>query len=276
MGRWRSVAETIDRRFPSARKRPGAGSFPVLAPGRLRGLLRWFGGWPMSLWRRAPRQVYRVYGEDEYLAEEHVADESEDLRCVERSGLGENQAEVEVSPAVGGRKRGPEVGSLSFTGSRTPRLVGVGLLLGVTVGAAGLVLSHLTHEASPSRGPSGAHSAQRRAPTNSGVTPRHASERTSEDLEAERRSNRMSTVYQARSAITQSGVVARERASGSAVAARQSSEARRSASAEPNRSARGASEALVSFEAPVSAETTPPSEASVSSAASVGEFEFER
>ena len=56
-----------------------------------------------------------------------------------------------MSPSPGAYDRRPEIGS-SPTGSRTTRLVGVGLLLGVTVGAVGLVLSHLTHEASSPRG----------------------------------------------------------------------------------------------------------------------------
>jgi hypothetical protein len=46
--------------------RPGAGDLPALAPGRPRARLE---RGPMTLLRRAPREVYRVYSEDEFLSD---------------------------------------------------------------------------------------------------------------------------------------------------------------------------------------------------------------
>lgn len=141
MERRRSVAETIAWRFPSARARPGAGYLPILAPGRLRARLRWKGGTLVTLWRRAPRQVYRVYGEDEYLSEggTHVSDQHS------RSPIHDEDSPPFID---GGSER-----------SRSGRLIGLGLLVGVTVGAAGLVVVNASrpHGASSSgvvrRGP---------------------------------------------------------------------------------------------------------------------------
>ncbi len=251
MGRRRPVAETIDRRFPSARERPGAGSLPVLAPGRLRGWQRSLGGSTMSLWRRAPRQVYRVYAEDEYLAEEHGAAESERLREAEQPGS---------------RERRPEIGLSPPTGSRTARLVGVGLLLGATVGAAGLVLSHLTHEASPPRGSSsGSLAARRPSPTSSRSFSHRTSGEASADPQSESQSSGTSRIRASVSGYAPPGFAADRRASASAAAAREPVESRRSASARtagPNWSARAAASAT--------------SQAPVSSAVAGGEFEFER
>jgi hypothetical protein len=67
----------------------------------------------MSLWRRAPREVYRVYGEDEYLAEGAESPQEADLPHL-----------AEPPPS---RK------------SSSGRLVGLGLLAGVTVGTIGIV-----------------------------------------------------------------------------------------------------------------------------------------
>ncbi|MGA7704292.1 MAG: hypothetical protein WB998_05290, partial [Solirubrobacteraceae bacterium] len=126
------------------------GSLPVPAPGRLRDSWPSLGGTPMSLWRRTPRQVYRVYGEEEFLSEEHTAGEAESFAHPEQADSpGRAGSPDETSPQTRGSEiGGPAVG----VRSRTPRLVGVGLLLGVVVGVAGLVLSHLAHQAPSARG----------------------------------------------------------------------------------------------------------------------------
>ena len=71
----------------------------------------------MSLWSRAPRQVYEVYGEDDHFLDEG-APPSE---CAVR----ELDASVEDS--------------------RQGRLLGLALLAAVTLGAAVLVLLHVSH-----------------------------------------------------------------------------------------------------------------------------------
>jgi hypothetical protein len=82
----------------------------------------------MTLWSRAPREVYRVYGEDEYLTEEHDAVEAVHPRT-ETDGLEDRQSVLAQSPSR----------------SRSARLIGFGLLAGVTVGATGLVVSSASH-----------------------------------------------------------------------------------------------------------------------------------
>ncbi len=66
LGRRPSVERTTVRRFRPARKRPGAGELPALASGRERAR---FGDGTVMLLRRAPREVYRVYGHDDFLAD---------------------------------------------------------------------------------------------------------------------------------------------------------------------------------------------------------------
>ncbi len=124
MGRRRSVAETIERRFPSARGRPGAGYLPILAPGRPRDQSQLGVDELMTLWRRVPREVYRVYGQDEYLA-------------------GDDQAPAQPSSSAT---------PVEYErGSRSGRLVGLGALVGVSVGALGLVLTHASSRAPAAR-----------------------------------------------------------------------------------------------------------------------------
>jgi hypothetical protein len=83
----------------------------------------------MTFWHRAPREVYRVYGEDEYLAEEHDG--------VELPPGGERDGQMDRPVTV---SSGP-------SGSHAARLLGLGLLAGVTLGAVGLVVSNLSHRA---------------------------------------------------------------------------------------------------------------------------------
>ncbi|HTD57582.1 MAG TPA: hypothetical protein VK672_01695 [Solirubrobacteraceae bacterium] len=121
LGRRRSVAETIARRLPSARARPGAGCLPVLASGRLRARLRRCKGTLVSLWRRGTGEVYRVYGEEEYLSADGVHGSERSSRPP--------AGEEGFSPFLANGSHGP----------RSGRLLGLGLLLGVTLGAVGLV-----------------------------------------------------------------------------------------------------------------------------------------
>jgi hypothetical protein len=72
----------------------------------------------MSLWHRAPREVYRVYGEDEYL-------------------VGDPVPGAEDAPA--------EKVTLDESFSHSRRLLGLGLLAVVTVGALALVVLNASH-----------------------------------------------------------------------------------------------------------------------------------
>ena len=156
MGRRRSVAETIERRFPYARKRPGAWSLPVLAPGRIRAPRTW----PrvqMSFLRRAPREVYRVYGEDQYLEGEVAPDGASGTREDVTSAESDGQAEAswsalaaDIPPVSAG-----SVGSASAhsRGPHAARLVGVGLLLGVCLATLALVVANLSHRQGAVPGP---------------------------------------------------------------------------------------------------------------------------
>lgn len=206
----------------------------------------------MSLWRRAPRQVYRVYGEDEYLAEEHVAGDAEFLRGAEDSRAYEQGSELgDAAPPAA---------------SRTPRLVGIGLLLGVTVGAAGLVFSHLSHEASPPQvGSSGTSVLRHTSRASTGSVSQHTFGVASADSESATRSKGTSTSRASASGHTASGSVARRRVSGLVAAARDPYRSRQSTPARTTGPLwRSSKTALV------------PSEALISFAASGGEFEFER
>jgi hypothetical protein len=206
----------------------------------------------MSPWRRAPRQVYRVYGEDEYLAEEHVAADAEFLRGAEDSRSYEKRSELGTAAPP--------------TASRTPRLVGIGLLLGATVGAAGLVFSHLSHEASPPRvGSSGPSVLRRTSGTSSGSVSQHTFGVASADSESTTRSKGTSTSRASASGYRASDSVARRRLSGSVTAARDPYRSRQSIPA------RTAGPLWRSTKT-----TSVTSKALVSFAASGGEFEFER
>jgi hypothetical protein len=96
----------------------------------------------MTLWRRAPREVYRVYGEDEYLSEDSV------------------HAREEPSPTLADERT---------RDSRSGRLVGLGLLAGVIVGAVGLVVLNASHQHAARRSEV-AHSAPKGAASNPSAT----------------------------------------------------------------------------------------------------------
>jgi hypothetical protein len=87
----------------------------------------------MTLWRRAPREVYRVYGEEEYLAggEANVRDE----RRLEMDAASDEETRR--------FSHGEKAPSLSPS-----RLIGLGLLVCVALVAFVLVLSNATHRQS--------------------------------------------------------------------------------------------------------------------------------
>jgi hypothetical protein len=205
----------------------------------------------MSFWRRAPRQVYRVYEEDDFLADEHSTAEPKYLREAEESGTHENS---------------PEFGSAaSPLGSRMTRFVGVGLLLGVTVGAVGLILSHLTHEMSRPRDSSAGASTARSVPASSRQLPHRASGKSSAEPESESQLRGESTIRASVSASAPRGFANDRRTFRSVPAAREPVESRLSAPArvtQPNLSGN-----VATFVA---------SKTSMASAAAGGEFEFER
>ncbi len=109
----------------------------------------------MSLWRRAPREVYRVYGEDQYL-EEETAPEGQTAPEVETAAQKDSTAAepdsrgmaswaafaADVPPASAGI-----AGSSSArpSGSHAGRLVGVGLLGGVGLATLALVFLNMAH-----------------------------------------------------------------------------------------------------------------------------------
>jgi hypothetical protein len=88
----------------------------------------------MMPWQRAPREVYRVYGEDEYLAAEDRP-ASEQPYASAADSIGEDSPSALVSPIPGGLHPG--------------RLMGLGLLVGVTIGAVGLIVVNMSHRSPP-------------------------------------------------------------------------------------------------------------------------------
>jgi hypothetical protein len=89
----------------------------------------------MTLWRRAPREVYRVYGEKEYLAEGDSLIEGH-----EQSG---DESRMDEATRV----QDAQIPSFDSgtRSSRSVRLVGLGLLMGVTAGVLALVVSNASH-----------------------------------------------------------------------------------------------------------------------------------
>lgn len=153
MGRRRSVAETIERRFPSARRRPGAWHLPVLALGRMRALPRIGNAARMSLWGRAPREVYRVYGDDQYLESASEGDGAPRERATEvepdASATGSWTAFADGVPAPSAGNDGSS--PLRSSRPRAGRLVGFGLLVGVSLATLAVLFLNLSHrqEAAP-------------------------------------------------------------------------------------------------------------------------------
>jgi hypothetical protein len=121
----------------------------------------------MTLWHRAPREVYRVYGEDEYLADDALSAEEQPFapRVAEEESFTPQVAEESWAPPTGEEShRAPthEHATYHYSAvappshrSRSGRLVGLGLLAGVTLGAFGLVALNAAHrspDASPAAG----------------------------------------------------------------------------------------------------------------------------
>ncbi len=103
----------------------------------------------MSLWHRTPREVYRVYGEDQYLEGETASEGEtalrEDTTAVEPdSGAGTSWGAFAAdappaSPDIAGSP------SARPSGLRAGRLIGVGLLVGVALATLGLVFLNMSH-----------------------------------------------------------------------------------------------------------------------------------
>jgi hypothetical protein len=83
----------------------------------------------VTLWHRVPRAVYSVYGEEEYLSEDGVHARGEEPSAHE---LGEEPSTPHLVEAPSRR-------------SSPARLVGLGLLMGVIVSAAALVVLNVAH-----------------------------------------------------------------------------------------------------------------------------------
>jgi hypothetical protein len=109
----------------------------------------------MSFWRRAPREVYRVYGEDQYLEGEIAT--SEDATTVESEGSTEASWSACTGNAPSPSPRTHSVSPTSPSGPHAGRLVGFGLLAGVGLATFALVFLNASHPRgsvpeSPSRG----------------------------------------------------------------------------------------------------------------------------
>jgi hypothetical protein len=111
----------------------------------------------MSLWSRAPREVYRVYGEDQYregeTAPEGETVAPEDPMLAEpdgRAGASWVTFVAETPPTSLGAADGS---SAPPSGLRAGRLIGVGLLVGVGLATLALVLLNMAHRrgAAPER-----------------------------------------------------------------------------------------------------------------------------
>ncbi len=94
----------------------------------------------MSLWHRAPREVYRVYGEDQYLDGEIASQKN--AATVEpdsRAGASWAAFAADVPPDT------TDGSSVRPNGSHAGRLIGVGLLVGVGLATLALVFLNVSH-----------------------------------------------------------------------------------------------------------------------------------
>src|ERR1022692_4452109 len=121
----------------------------------------------MSLWHRAPREVYRVYGEEEYLSgedgpavpEESVASSwpdtssprTADVEFPDHSVYAEPVGPVGPSADAAGYQSPPGLAAARHATSstthvsRSGRIVGLGLLVGVVVITLGLIVFTVVH-----------------------------------------------------------------------------------------------------------------------------------
>ncbi|HEY5287056.1 MAG TPA: hypothetical protein VIJ50_08125 [Solirubrobacteraceae bacterium] len=103
----------------------------------------------MSIWRRAPREVYRVYGEDQYLegqaAPEGEATPHEQESTVEpdNRGVGPWTTAAWEAPYVSNGDPGSSFARQG--GTHAGRVIGVGLLVGVGLATLALVFLNLSH-----------------------------------------------------------------------------------------------------------------------------------
>jgi hypothetical protein len=107
----------------------------------------------MSIWHRTPREVYRVYGEDQYLEADIAAREeaatSEPDSAAEASSSAFATDAASPSPRTAASRSalpsGPHAGGLLDTRPHAGRLVGVGLLMGVSLATLALVFLNASH-----------------------------------------------------------------------------------------------------------------------------------
>jgi hypothetical protein len=97
----------------------------------------------MSLWHRAPREVYRVYGEDQYLEGEIAS--REDATTVDLgTSVDASWAALDSdAPPLPPRAEGSS--SAVPSGPHAGRMVGIGLLIGVGLATVVLVFLNASH-----------------------------------------------------------------------------------------------------------------------------------
>jgi hypothetical protein len=96
----------------------------------------------MSLWKRAPRAVYRVYDEDEYLAGEESPDVEES--CIREASYG-GEASSTREESDGGQAQAFVPPLEDPGGARFRRIGGIALLASATVVVAVLIATHSAH-----------------------------------------------------------------------------------------------------------------------------------
>lgn len=96
----------------------------------------------MTLWHRSPREVYRVYGEEEYLAGEDMRVElssswsvDDELTQANLDGDGREPERLATHQGEGG----PAVANPHTPARRSVRLASLGLLVGTAIGVFGLL-----------------------------------------------------------------------------------------------------------------------------------------
>jgi hypothetical protein len=103
----------------------------------------------MRLWHRAPREVYRVYGEDQYREAEPALDGETFAREDTTTAEPDSRAEA---PWVAFAAEAPSASlgtagssSARLSGSHAGRLIGLGLLVGVVLATLALVFLNMSH-----------------------------------------------------------------------------------------------------------------------------------
>jgi hypothetical protein len=116
----------------------------------------------MSLWQRAPREVYRVYGDDQYLEGESFA-EGDGAQREQTTEVAPEESTTGSWTAFAGGAPAPPAGNdgsspLRSSRSHAGRMLGFGLLVGVSLATLAVLLLNLSHRQevapeSPAHGP---------------------------------------------------------------------------------------------------------------------------